>query len=95
MKLKPVNNKIIIKKIEEEEQRFGNIIIPDVGNETPFTGNVIAVGRGTYTNQGVLIESEVKVGDKVAFTSFSGVKFVIDGEELICLTENDILTIIE
>lgn len=95
MKLRPIYNNVIVKRDEEEEQKYGNIIVPDVGNETPFTGKVIAVGPGSCTNQGVWIEPQVKVGERVSFTSFSGVKFTIEGEELICLKDQDILTIIE
>lgn len=95
MKLKPVHNHVIIKLIEETEQKYGNIIIPDMGKELPKMGEVVAIGVGTYTQTGELIPIQVKIGDKVAFPSFGGVKFTIDGEELVCLKDQEILTIIE
>jgi chaperonin GroES len=95
MKLRPVHNHVIIKQIEEEETQYGNIIVPDMGKELPRMGIVVAVGTGTYTQNGVLIPIQVEVNDKVAYPSFSGVKFTINGEDFICLKDQEILTVIE
>jgi chaperonin GroES len=95
MKLKPVHNHVIIKQVEEEETQYGNIIVPDIGKELPKIGIVTAIGIGTFTQNGDIIPIQVKVGDKVAFASFSGVKFTIQSEDFICLKDQEILTIIE
>ena len=95
MRLKPVHNHVIIKQLEETEQQYGNIIIPDAGKELPKMGIVTAVGVGSFTQNGTLIPIQVSIGDKVAFPSFGGVRFTIDNEEYICLKDQEILTIIE
>lgn len=95
MKLKPVHNHVIIKQLEEDEQQYGNIIVPDMNKELPKMGIVTAIGVGSFTQTGELIPIQVKIGDKVAFPAFGGVKFTIKGEDFICLKDQEILTIIE
>lgn len=94
MNFKPNHNHVVIKQQPKEEEKHGNIIIPDIGKELPLIGHVVAVGVGTYTINGTLIPIQVKVGDKVAIPSFGGTKFSVDGEEFIVVKDQDILTTI-
>lgn len=95
MKLNPKHNHVIVKQQNKEEERVGNIIVPDLGKELPLQGIVVAVGAGTYTMMGNLVPIQVKVGEKVAFPVMAGLKLSIDGEEYIVLKDQDILTGIE
>lgn len=95
MKLKPMHNHVVIKQQEVSEEKFGNIIIPDVGNELPKIGTVVATGPGTYTISGTQIPVQSQVGQKVAFPSFGGTKFTVEGEEFVVIKDQDILTVIE
>lgn len=96
MKLKPFHNQVILKQVEENEQKVGSIIISDLGKELPKVGIVIAVGPGSpnFFN-GEVIPVQAKVGDKVAFPSFGGVKFSVDGEDYIVVKDPDLITKIE
>jgi chaperonin GroES len=95
MKLKPIHNHVVIQPIEETEKRYGNIIVADINKDLPKIGKVVAVGVGTYTQNGTLIPIQVNIGDKVAFPAFGGVKFNVNNEEFIILKDPDILTVIE
>jgi chaperonin GroES len=95
MKVKPLKDRIVIKRLEGEEKTKGGIIIPDAAKEKPQEGRVVAVGSGRVTEKGEIVALEVKVGDKVLFGKYSGQEIKIDGEEHILLREDDILAIIE
>jgi chaperonin GroES len=95
MKVTPLNDRIVIKRIEEEGKTKGGIIIPDAAKEKPQEGRVVAVGSGKMTDQGQRVAPEVKVGDKILFGKYSGTEIKIDGDEHLILREDDILAIIE
>ena len=95
MKFKPLQDRVIIKRLEEESKTKGGIIIPDAAKEKPQEGRVVAVGSGNMTEKGHRVAPEVKVGDKILFGKYSGSEIKIDGEEHLILREEDILAIIE
>jgi chaperonin GroES len=95
MKIRPLGDRIIIKRVEEEERSKGGIIIPDTAKEKPQEGKVIAVGKGKMSDDGKLIPMEVKVGDRVLFGKYSGTEVKIMGDEHLIIREDDVLGIIE
>jgi len=95
MKIRPLQDRVIVKRLEEEEKTKGGIIIPDSAKEKPQEGKVIAVGKGKLTEDGKLIPLDVKVGDRILFGKYSGTEVKIDGEEHLIMREEDILGIIE
>ncbi|MEO0198387.1 MAG: co-chaperone GroES [candidate division WOR-3 bacterium] len=95
MKLRPLADRVVIKRIEEEEVRKGGIIIPDTAKEKPQKGEVVAVGPGRLDEKGNRIPMEVKVGDKVLFSKYAGTEVKIGDEEFLVMREDDILCIIE
>ena len=95
MKIRPLQDRVIVKRVEEEEKTKGGIIIPDTAKEKPQEGEIIAVGPGKVTDDGKKIPMEVKVGDRVLFGKYSGSEIKIDGEEHLIMREDDILGIIE
>ncbi len=95
MKMRPLQDRVIVKRLEEEEKTKGGIIIPDSAKEKPQEGKVIAVGKGKMTEDGKLIPLDVKVGDRILFGKYSGTEVKIDGEEHLIMREEDILGIIE
>lgn len=95
MKIRPLGDRILVKRIKEEEKTKGGIIIPDAAKEKPQEGKVVAVGKGKVTEDGKLIAPEVKAGDKVLFGKYSGSEIKLDGEEHLILREDDILGVIE
>ncbi len=95
MKIRPLGDRILIKRIKEEEKTKGGIIIPDTAKEKPQEGKVVAVGKGKYSDDGKLIPIEVKAGDKILFGKYSGSEVKIDGEEHLIVREDDILGILE
>lgn len=95
MKIRPLHDRIIVKRLEEEEKTKGGIIIPDTAKEKPIEGRVIAVGDGRIKEDGTKIPLEVKVGDRVLFAKYGGTEIKIDGEEHLMMREDDILAIIE
>ena len=95
MKLRPLGDRILVKRIKEEEKTKGGIIIPDTAKEKPQEGKVVAVGKGKVADDGKLIAPEVKAGDKILFGKYSGSEIKLEGEDLIVLREDDILGIIE
>jgi len=95
MKLKPLHDRVLVKRLEEEEKTKGGIIIPDTAKEKPIKGEVIAVGPGRLTDDGKRIEMSVKVGDKVMFSKYAGTEVKIEGEEYLIMREDDIVAIIE
>ena len=95
MKIRPLQDRVIVKRLEEEEKTKGGIIIPDTAKEKPQEGKVTAVGKGKVTEDGKLIPMDVKVGDKILFGKYSGAEIKIAGEEHLIMREEDILGIIE
>lgn len=95
MKLRPLADRVVIKRIEEEEVRKGGIIIPDTAKEKPQKGEVVAVGPGRLDEKGNRIPLEVKVGDKVLFSKYAGTEVKVGDEEFLVMREDDILCIIE
>ncbi len=95
MKIRPLGDRILIKRIQEEEKTKGGIIIPDTAKEKPQEGKVVAVGKGKTTEEGKLIAPDVKAGDRILFGKYSGSEVKIDGEEHLILREDDILGVLE
>ena len=95
MKIRPLQDRVIVRRLEEEEKTKGGIIIPDTAKEKPQEGKVIAVGKGKMTEDGKLIPLDVKVGDKILFGKYRGTEIKVEGEELLIMREEDILGIIE
>jgi len=94
MKVRPLHDRLLVRRIEEKEQVKGAIIIPDSAKEKPQEGEVIAVGNGKILESGTKLEMDVKVGDKVLFGKYSGTDIKIDGEEMLILREEDVLAIV-
>ncbi|HNR14781.1 MAG TPA: co-chaperone GroES [Thermodesulfobacteriota bacterium] len=94
MKIRPLQDRVIIKRVEEEEKTKGGIIIPDSAKEKPQEGIVIAVGPGKVNDEGKKIALEVKEGNRVLFSKYAGTEIKIDGEEHLIMREDDILGII-
>jgi chaperonin GroES len=95
MKIRPLQDRVIVKRLEEEEKTKGGIIIPDTAKEKPQEGKVIAVGKGKVTEEGKLIPLDVKAGDRILFGKYSGTEVKIEGEEHLIMREEDILGVIE
>jgi chaperonin GroES len=95
MKLRPLNDKIVVKPLEAAETIKGGIIIPDSAKEKPQEAEVKAVGPGKLNDNGQRVAPNVKVGEKILFSKYSGSEFKIDGEELLVLDEGDILAVVE
>ena len=95
MKIRPLQDRLIVKRVEEEAKTKGGIIIPDTAKEKPMEGKVIAVGKGKVLEDGKIQPLDVKVGDKVLFGKYAGTEVKIDGEEHLIMREDDILGVIE
>ncbi len=95
MKIRPLQDRVIVKRIEEEEKSKGGIIIPDTAKEKPQEGRVIAVGKGKVDENGKTIPMDVKVNDRVLFGKYSGTEINIDDEEHLIMREEDILGVVE
>src|SRR5262249_26226271 len=95
MKIRPLQDRVIVRRIAEEEKTKGGIIIPDTAKEKPQEGKVVAVGKGKVNDDGKLIPLQVKVGEKILFGKYSGSEIKIDGEEHLIMREEDILGIVE
>jgi chaperonin GroES len=95
MKVRPLHDRIIVKRIEEGEQKVGGIIIPDTAKEKPQQGKVIAAGAGKAKDDGKRIPLDVKEGDTILFGKYSGQEIKIDGEELLILREDEVLAVLE
>jgi chaperonin GroES len=95
MKIRPLHDRVIVKRLEEEEKTKGGIIIPDTAKEKPIEGRVIAVGDGRVKKDGTRIALEVKKGDRILFTKYGGTEVKIEGEEHLMMREDDILAVIE
>jgi chaperonin GroES len=95
MKIKPLQDRILVKRLEEEEKTKGGIIIPDAAKEKPQEGRAVAVGDGKVLESGKKVALTVKVGDKILFGKYSGAEIKVDGEEHLILREDDVLAIVE
>jgi len=95
MKIKPLQDRLVIKRIEEEEKTKGGIIIPDSAKEKPQEGRVVAIGDGKMLESGQKAPLTVKPGDKILFGKYSGTEIKIDGEEHLIMREDDVLAIVE
>jgi len=94
MKIRPLHDRILVKRLEEEEKTKGGIIIPDTAKERPMEGEVVAVGEGKRDEKGNRIPMEVKAGDRVIYSKYAGTEVKIEGEEHLIMREDDILGII-
>jgi chaperonin GroES len=92
---RPLHDRVLVRRVKEEEKTKGGIIIPDTAQEKPQEGEVIAVGPGARDEDGERIELDVKVGDRILFGKWSGTEVKIDGEELLIMKESDIMGVIE
>ena len=95
MKLRPLQDRILVKRVEEEEKTKGGIIIPDTAKEKPAEGKVVAVGNGKLGDDGKRVPLELKKGDRILFGKYSGTEVKIEGEEYLIMREDDVLGIIE
>jgi chaperonin GroES len=94
VKFRPLQDRVVIRRLEEDEKTSGGIIIPDTAKEKPMQGEVIAVGCGRRDEKGELVPLDVKVGDRVLFGKWSGNEVTIDGEELLIMNESDIMGVL-
>ena len=95
MKIRPLQDRVIVKRVQEEEKTKGGIIIPDTAKEKPQEGKVIAVGKGKVNDDGKLTPLDVKVGDKILYGKYSGSEIKLNGDEHLIMREDDILGIVE
>jgi len=95
MKIRPLHDRVIVRRQEEERTTAGGIVIPDSATEKPSMGEVLAAGEGKVTDSGDVRALDVKVGDKVYFGKYSGTEIKVDGEELLIMREDDIIAIVE
>ena len=95
MKFRPLHDRVVVRRVEEDTRTAGGIIIPDTAKEKPMQGEVIAVGPGARNEKGEVVPPDVKPGDRVLFGKWSGTEVKIDGEELLIMKESDILGVIE
>jgi chaperonin GroES len=93
MKIRPLQDRLVVKRTQEEEKTKGGIIIPDTAKEKPLEGTVLAVGSGKSVKGGKVVPLDVKEGDKVLFGKYSGTEVKIDGEDLVLLREDDVLAV--
>lgn len=95
MKLRPMQDRIIVKRVEEETKTAGGIFIPETAKEKPQQGEVIAVGKGKVTEEGKVLPLDVKAGDRVLFGKYAGTEVKLEGEEFLIMREDDILGVVE
>ncbi|MDP6567304.1 MAG: co-chaperone GroES [Alphaproteobacteria bacterium] len=95
MKFRPLNDRVVVKRVDEEEKTAGGIIIPDTAQEKPMQGLVMAVGPGARDEKGARVPSALKQGDQVLFGKWSGTEVRLDGEDLLIMNETDIMAVIE
>lgn len=95
MKIRPLQDRVIVRRLEEEEKTEGGIIIPDTAKEKPMEGRVVAVGKGKVLEDGKVVPLDVKAGDRVLFSKYAGTEVKLDGEEHLIMREDDILGIVE
>ncbi len=95
MKFRPLHDRVVVKRVEEEGKTKGGIIIPDTAKEKPMEGEIVAVGPGARDEKGTLVPLDVKKGDRILFGKWSGTEIKLDGEDLLIMKESDIMGIIE
>jgi chaperonin GroES len=95
MKFRPLHDRIVVKRVEQEEKTVGGIIIPDTAKEKPQEGEIVAVGPGARDEEGKIVPLDVKAGDRVLFGKWSGTEVKLDGEDLLIMKESDLFGIIE
>lgn len=95
MKIRPLNNRVLIKRIEELTRTPGGLFLPDTAKEKPIEGEVLAVGEGRVDDNGKLVPMTIQVGDRIVFSKYSGTEIKLDGEEYLLMREDDILGIVE
>jgi chaperonin GroES len=95
MNVRPLRDRILVKRIEEEEQKVGGIIIPDTAKEKPQQGKVVAVGNGRVNDEGKVLPLDVKAGDTILFGKYAGTEIKIEGQEYLILREDEVLGVIE
>ncbi len=95
MKIRPLHDRVVVKRMEEEKTSPGGIVIPDSATEKPIKGKIVAVGNGKITDSGDIRKLDVKKGDEVLFGKYSGTEVKVDGDELLVMREDDIMAVIE
>ncbi|MDJ0833765.1 MAG: co-chaperone GroES [Gammaproteobacteria bacterium] len=95
MNIRPLHDRVVVRRMEEERTTAGGIVIPDSATEKPSTGEVVAVGNGKITESGEVLAMDVKVGDKIMFGKYSGTEVKVEGEELLIMREDDIMAVVE
>jgi chaperonin GroES len=95
MKIRPLHDRVIVKRLEEERTSPGGIVIPDTAAEKPIQGKIVAVGNGKILEDGKIRPLDIKVGDKILFGKYSGTEVKVDGEELVVMREEDVMAVIE
>jgi chaperonin GroES len=95
MNVRPLRDRLLVKRLEEQEQKVGGIIIPDTAKEKPQQGKVVAAGKGRITDEGKTVPLDVKVGDTVLFGKYGGTDIKLDGDEYLILREEEVLGVIE
>jgi len=95
MRVRPLHDRIIVKRVEEETKSKGGIIIPDTAKEKPIEGKVVAVGEGKIRKDGTKLPMELKAGDKILFATYAGTEVKVDGEEHLIMKEEDVLAVLE
>jgi chaperonin GroES len=95
MKIRPLHDRVIVKRLEEERTSPGGIVIPDTAAEKPVQGKIVAVGKGKILEDGSVRALDVKVGDKILFGKYSGTEVKLEGEELVVMREEDVMAVIE
>jgi chaperonin GroES len=95
MNIRPLHDRVILKRMEEETTSAGGIVIPDTATEKPMRGEIVAVGKGKRLDSGEIVAPDVKVGDTVLFGKYSGTEVKVNGEDLLVMREEDIMGVIE
>ena len=95
MKVRPLHDRIIVQRLEEDEQRIGGIIIPDTAKEKPQQGKVVAAGKGKAKDDGKVLPLDVKAGDTILFGKYSGQEIKLDGEEYLIMREDEVLAVLD
>jgi chaperonin GroES len=95
MKIRPLHDRVIVKRLEEDRTSPGGIVIPDTAAEKPIQGKIVAVGKGKILENGKVTPCDIKVGDKILFGKYNGTEVKVDGEELLVMREEDVMAVIE
>jgi chaperonin GroES len=95
MSFKPLHDRVVVRRIDEDQKTAGGIIIPDTAKEKPMQGEIVAVGPGARNEKGEIVPLDVKVGDRILFGKWSGTEVKIDGDELLIMKESDIMGVLE